>query len=294
MQTDFYPPRRNGTIFMVVLLFVFLAGAIWNFNRATGGQAGAAFSANLLLFAAFSLLLPVVGFRLYGLLRSSYSMYAGSLRLSWGLRVEEIPLEEITWVRTERELGYRLPIPVLSWPGAVVGLRRMRRKGVIEFLAARRRGLVLIETNRRAFAISPEDPNAFMHSFRRISEIGTLDPVHGASVRPAALVGSLWESRLPRSLAAGMLVAAAVFTAWIIFAIDPQPGLAYPLGDTGRVVNGSQLLLLPVLNGLFLLMDLLVGLFFFRREETRPLAYLLWGSSLMVSVLGLIAVLLRV
>jgi hypothetical protein len=275
---------------MMVLLFVCLAGSVWNFNRATGAQIQPAFGATLLLFAAFSLPLPMIGYRLYALLRSSYSLHAGSLRLAWGLRVEEIPLGEITWVRTERELGYRLPLPLLSWPGAVVGIRRVARKGAFEFLASRRRGLILIETTRRVFVISPEDPAGFMHSFQRISEIGTLDPVHGESVRATALVESLVESRLPRSLAAGMLIAAAGFTAWVLLAVNPQPELAYPLGETGRFVNGSQLLLLPVLNGLFFLADLLLGLFFFRREETRPLAYLLWMCSVMVSGLLFLAV----
>ena len=294
MQTVFHPPRRSGTVFQAVLLIVFLAGSIWYFNRATGAQVEPGFGANLLLFAAFSLPLPVIGYRLYSLLRSSYSLQTGSIRLVWGLRVEEIPLEEITWVRTERELGYRLPLPVLSWPGAVVGVRRVARKGKIEFMASRRRGLILVETDRRAFAISPEDPGAFLHALQRISEVGILDPVQGESVRPTALVGSVWERRLPRSLAAGTLVAAVGFTLWVFFAVDPQPELAYPLGDTGRSVNGSQLLLLPVLNGLFFLMDLLLGLFFFRREETRPLAYLLWLCSLMVSMFFFSAVALLI
>jgi hypothetical protein len=290
MQTVFHPPRRSGTIFQVILLVIFLAGSFWYFNRVTGAQAGAGFGLNLALFAAFSLPLPVIGYRLYSLLRSSYSLQSGSIRLAWGLRVEDIPLEEITWVRTERELGHRLPLPILSWPGAVVGVRRMARKGRVEFMASRRRGLILVETTRRAFAISPEDPGAFLHSLQRVSEIGTLDPVHGESLRPAALVGSMWESRLARSLAAAMLAAAAGFTLWILFAVDPSPDLAYQLGETGRTVNGSQLLLLPVLNGLFFLMDLLLGLFFFRKEERRPLAYLLWLSSLAVSVLLFMAV----
>ena len=275
---------------MGALLLVFLAGAVWTFNRATGAQVEPSFGLNLLLFSAFSLPLPVIGYRLYGLLRSSYSLHSGSVRLVWGLRFEEIPLDEITWVRTERELGYRLPLPLFSWPGAVLGVRRAPRKGRVEFMASRRRGLILIETNRRAFAISPEDPGAFLHALQRISEVGTLDPVRGESVRPAALVESLWESRLARSLAAATLIAAAGFTLWLVFAVDPQPDRAYPLGETGRVVNGSQLLLLPVLNGLFFLMDVLLGLFFFRREETRPLAYLLWLCSLAVSVFFFAAV----
>ena len=64
METVFHPPRRSGTIFTIALLLVFLAGSVWNFNRATGAQIVPAFGANLLLFAAFSLPLPVIAYRL--------------------------------------------------------------------------------------------------------------------------------------------------------------------------------------------------------------------------------------
>ncbi|HUF39038.1 MAG TPA: PH domain-containing protein [Anaerolineales bacterium] len=290
METTFHPPRRSGMIFMATLLLIFLAGSIWSFNRVTGVRTEPGFGTDLLLFAAFSLPLPLIGYRLYALSRSSYSLLTGSIRLVWGLRFEEIPLEEVTWVRTERELGYRLPLPLLSWPGAVVGVRRRPRKGRVEFMASRRRGLILIETNRRAFAISPEDPARFLQALQRVSEEGSLEPVRGESVDAAALVGSVWARRLPRNLIASGLVAAVGFAVWVFFGAAPPPDLAYPLGTTGRSVTGAQLLVLPVLNGMFTLMDLLLGLFFYRREDTRPLAYLLWVCAVLVSGLFFVAV----
>jgi hypothetical protein len=51
-----------------------------------------------------------------------------------------------------------------------------------------------------------------------------------------------------------------------------------------------QLLLLPVLNALCLGVDLLGGLFFYRKPESQVFAYVLWGSGVVTSLLFLIAV----
>jgi hypothetical protein len=51
------------------------------------------------------------------------------------------------------------------------------------------------------------------------------------------------------------------------------------------------LLLLPVLNTFFYMAESLFGLYFFRSDETRTLAYLLWGSGLFTAILFLIAAL---
>jgi hypothetical protein len=44
---------------------------------------------------------------------------------------------------------------------------------------------------------------------------------------------------------------------------------------------------LPVLNIFFLLVDLLAGLFYYRRSESRLIAYLLWISGVVTSLLFL-------
>jgi hypothetical protein len=49
-------------------------------------------------------------------------------------------------------------------------------------------------------------------------------------------------------------------------------------------------MLLPVLNTFIFLADLLLGLFFYRRTEAQPLAYLLWGSSILTALLFIAAV----
>lgn len=51
-----------------------------------------------------------------------------------------------------------------------------------------------------------------------------------------------------------------------------------------------RLFLLPVLNAAFFLGDTLLGLFFYRRVETRLASYLLWGVSVLTAALFLGAV----
>jgi hypothetical protein len=50
-----------------------------------------------------------------------------------------------------------------------------------------------------------------------------------------------------------------------------------------------RLLLLPVINTFFVLVDLFLGFFFFRRKESLPYSYLLWGMGALTPVLFLMA-----
>jgi hypothetical protein len=50
-----------------------------------------------------------------------------------------------------------------------------------------------------------------------------------------------------------------------------------------------QVLLLPVLAGLAYAADLILGFFFYRQEERRPLAYLLWAGGVITPLAFLIA-----
>jgi hypothetical protein len=71
-----------------------------------------------------------------------------------------------------------------------------------------------------------------------------------------------------------------------------QISLRFNLGGApGEYMPAVQLLLLPVINAFFYLADSFLGLFFYRRPEIRTLAYLLWGSSSLVSLLFMAAVL---
>jgi hypothetical protein len=63
-----------------------------------------------------------------------------------------------------------------------------------------------------------------------------------------------------------------------------------PSGEPRTPIPSVRLTLLPVLNYFAYLVDLLLGFAFFRRVETQHLAYLLWGTSIFVSILFFAAV----
>jgi len=59
------------------------------------------------------------------------------------------------------------------------------------------------------------------------------------------------------------------------------------------LVPSSRLMLLPILNAVFFLSNLLTGLFFYRHKESQTLSFLLWGAGALLPLLfliGLIAI----
>jgi hypothetical protein len=77
----------------------------------------------------------------------------------------------------------------------------------------------------------------------------------------------------------------------LIIPSRPQIVLGFqPEGTQFDLVPSIQLLLLPILYFFFYLADGISGLFFFRRDENHPLAYLLWGSSIFAGLLFLVGV----
>ncbi len=291
MELTFLPPRRNGIIFHLAAILLLFTASVLTLDQATYTGIGPAFMAYLLGFTALALPIPILAYQLYALLRSKYVLTPGSITLSWGLRSEKIPMVEINWLRPEQELDFRLPLPLIRWPGAVTGNRRLDRRTLVEFLASQGAALILIETPNRAFAISPEDPQAFLAAFHRMAELGTLAPEAGVSTRPARVLESIWQNLSARYLLLSGLALALAFLGYVTFGVAPAPGVSHPLAQTGRSITSAQIFLLPVLNGVFYLADLFLGLIFFPRPTTRPLAFLLWIATPLVSLMFFAAIL---
>jgi hypothetical protein len=50
-------------------------------------------------------------------------------------------------------------------------------------------------------------------------------------------------------------------------------------------VQSTQLLLLPILCIFFFIADLIGGLFYYRKNDTRPIAFVLWIGSITTGIL---------
>jgi hypothetical protein len=292
IERVFTPPRRRGLLLHAAIIIALGAVGGVCFWQALQGEAGLTFVLLLAASVAFLAPLPFILYRAYALSRASYQMDRDRLRLTWGLRVEEIPLPEVEWVRPAVELGFRLPLPLFSVPGAILGVRQVEGLGRVEFMASEVGSMLLVATGRSVYAISPAERKPFETAFYRIMELGSLTPAAPLSVQPVAFAQRIWSDRVARVLLmAGLSLAGALFlvSAYLITARD-----AISLGFDANLQPFNpgppeHLLLLPVLGGLLYLIDLVVGVFFYRREAQRLTAYLVWAGCVLTPLLLLIA-----
>ncbi len=288
----FQPDRRLGIIFHLVALLFFAFIALFGLWQASLAEIGPAFLLYLLPALGAIAILPALAYRLFALRSAVYTLEREGVHLKWELRVEDIPIANVTGVYLTAEQSHPIPLPRLRWPGAVLGHRRLPGGEDIEFLASEVRKLVLIVTPGRVYAISPANPEAFLFAFQRCTEMGSLSPIVGRSVYPTFILSQVWRSAPARVLLLAGLILSLVLLIWVSLAIPgrsqvmmrARPGLP---GDAAPAV---RMLLLPVINSVFFVMNFFLGLFFFRRPEGQMLSYLLWMSSAATALLFLIAV----
>lgn len=300
-----YPPRRPGLLFHLGALLVLLALVAWCLQQAGRSSLGlwlVVYIALALLSSGLALLLAYRGYALY---RADYMLERDGIRLHWGLRQETIPMKAVLWVRAASEQGDSPPLPFFRWPGAVIGTRQVPGSSLFEFFAARPTGLVLIATPERTYVVSPADPHRFLQAYQRQNELGSITPLEQQSIFPSFLLARVWRLRPARYLLLGGLLLNLMLLAWVSLVIPGLEQVRLGFGAQTEPVPGVQLLLLPFLSGVFFLLDLLSGLFFFRRAglvlaaepaegaagpiDWQALAYLLWGSGVAAAALFLLA-----
>jgi hypothetical protein len=163
----------------------------------------------------------------------------------------------------------------------------------IEFLASQTNTLLVIATARKLYAISPANQNDFLQAYQDLTELGSLAPPDAQSVYPTVLITRLWNTRLARYLLLAATLLSLIVFIWVSVTIpnfERIPLGFLPDGSPGNTVPSIRLMLLPVFNTIIFLVNLFLGIALFRREETQPLAYLLWMTSVVTSLLFLAAV----
>jgi hypothetical protein len=289
----FNPPRRLGIMIHLGALLALGLAAIWALWQATRVDIGAFFLSYLLLALLSVAALPLVAYRAYALYTAAYTLERNGIRLRWGLRQQVIPIDAVIWVHPAEKLSTPVPLPWLRWHGAVLGVRRLPGGSEVEFMAATASRLVFISTEERLYGISPEDPQAFLQTYQRFTEMGSITPLAARAQHPTILFSQVWRTPAARTLILAGLALCLAALAWCSLVV---PGRAqvhlgfYPDGSPGVPVPATQLLLLPVLCTLFYVLDLFLGLFFFRRQEAQPLSYLLWGCGALTPLLSLVAI----
>ncbi len=297
-KTGHFPPaKRTGVTAHAIMIIALSAASAWGFWNLTLAQVGPEYVMYLLLALVAFAPVPFFGYRAYALLRADYYIDRDSLAAIWGLRVEDIPLTDIEWVRPATDLTQPLSLPLFRMPGAVLGTSRHPDLGLVEFIASDSRNLILIATSKRIFAISPEKPAAMVQTFARAIELGSLTPAEPVSVYPSFLITKAWESPLARFLwMSGFLLnlGLVVWVGILIPALTQVPFGFDAFGSPNDITPSSRLILLPLISALMFVTGLTAGLYFYRWEKTRPLSFVLWLSSTVCALLFLIAVLFLV
>lgn len=290
----FPPAKRFGLVIHGIIILVLAGIAVWGFINLTRVQMGPMFVNYLLTGILAFAPIPFLAYRAYALLRADYYIDRDSLAMLWGLRVEDIPLTDVEWVRPASDLSNPLSLPRFRLPGAILGTRRHSDLGLVEFIASDSRNMILVATAKRVFAISPKDANSLIRTFARATEMGSLLPAEPKSVYPSFVITQAWESPLVRFMWVSGLILNIGLVIWVGLLIPSlgQISLGFnPFGAPVEPVPSIRLILLPLLSGLLFIAGWGAGLYFYRWDMQRMLANIIWISSALSALLFLIAVL---
>lgn len=289
----FSPPRRSGLIFHAAVSLLLGGAGGTAFWLALQQEVGVYFMLWMLFSVLFLAPLPLILYRAYALVQARYILDRDGLRIRWGLRAEDIPLPDVEWIRPANEMGFDLPLPRLSWIGAILGTRTVEGLGKVEYLAADINNMLLVATTGRVYAISPADIGLFQRTFQRTIELGSPSPIKSYTAVPAVFFRTVWSDFAARFLLLGGLFLTIVLFVAVILVIPmrSQVSLGFDaLGVPQPAGPSERLLLLPILGGFTFVMDSILGLFWYRLPSRRPAAYLLWVGSILTPLFLLTAV----
>jgi len=300
LKTGHFPPAKQlGLTLHGVIILLLASASFWGFTNLTSAQVGPMFVSYLLVGLIAFAPIPFLGYRAYALLKADYYIDRDSLAILWGLRIEDIPLTDIEWVRPASDLTEPLSLPRFRLPGAVLGRRRHPDLGAVEFIASSSsaKNLILIATSKHVFAISPRDAASLARTFARATELGSLTPTEAKSVYPSFIVTQVWEHPVARFLWISGLLLNLGLVAWVgilIPSLSKVPFGFNPFGVPSVAVPSVQLILLPLISTLMFVIGILAGIYFYRWDRERPLAFVIWISSTLCALLFLMAVLFLV
>jgi len=295
--SSFNPPKRSGQLFLTgMILLSFSIGSLSLWGALNMGMSPITIVYVILSLFSF-LAIPLFFYRIYALRNATYSLEREGIYIRWGLRIEDIPMQSVEWVAHASELNTKLPLPWLTLPGAVLGVRKFPDGTQIEYLASKTKNLVLIKSNGAIFGISPNDVSGFLNTYQRIIEMGTISQIEARSIHPSFIFSRIWNDRFARTLfLLSFFFSAAlwVFASFVISNYD-QIRLGYSPSDSSiNLVPSSNVILIPLLNTFFVLMNFFAGLYFFRVKASMPYAYLLWICGVILPILNAIGIIFMI
>ena len=290
------PPRTKGLV-IGILLLVILSAAITTSVIQLASETVTPFLGIWTSLVVIGLPLIALNiYRIYGLITAQYILDRDGVYVRWGLSRVQIPLGKIKDVVPQNEITPRLSKRFgFWWPGCVVGKSQSKSHGSIDFFAtSTARGNIVIALENRKIVISPPDVQAFIRTFADTVQMGSLEEIPELSEHPDFFSARLWEDRSARLTILGGLSTILILLAFLALRVPNLPSMV-PFGfDRAGVpdifVPPARLLLLPLVGGVFWLVDLILGSWLYRQEGNRPIAYLVWGVGVLMGGILWIAV----
>ena len=124
-----------------------------------------------------------------------------------------------------------------------------------------------------------------------MAEMGSLVEFPIYSVKPMVFMQKIWADKWARIfILTGLVLNFFLFLFTSIY-IPTRSTASLGFDYSGRLMPpgpSESLLLFPVLAGLALMLDLALGLLFYRRDESPLIAYLTWSSGSIIPILLMI------
>jgi hypothetical protein len=229
-------------------------------------------------------------YRTVGAFTMQYCVDRDAVTLVWGPTRQVIPLGQIQ--RVQLNLGERQHQPARPWHWPCTHRRRYECAGLGLVNAYATRGLseqILLITAGENYGISPAAPDAFVRALQECFALGVARPLQPELTRPP-----LWTWRLWRDYSALFLIGVGLLGLLLMFGLFcfrlPVISSDVPLhfdvtGLPDRIAPKIGLIALPAIGLLAFLLNLVAGIYIYRRVQHQG-AYLLWGGAVVVEMIA--------
>jgi hypothetical protein len=294
---EFLPARRRGVILHAGLLLLFVAASGGFLLLAMAQEMRGFFILYIVGCVGTFLPIPLLIYRLFTLLRAKYVIDRDGLHIQWGLRTEDIPMQEIEWLRTAKVMPYDIPLPRLSILGSIIGVQQSEELGKLEFVASDTNSLVLIACKTKVLVISPGDVKGFQYAFNRFSELGSITPIQPRSANVELLLTSILKDKYVRSFTLGGLFLSICLLLAVSFIIPVRETVSLGFNPSTNAIESApaeRLLLLPLFSLLMLVVDVAMGTYLYRKEGFKTASYFTFASTLIMPLSFILLVLFYV
>lgn len=280
--------RWEGIFVISWILLIDILLLMWMSRRATDWV-------SFLMVLALSASVPLLAhlaYRTWGSFNLSYRLDRDALHIHWAATHQIVPLQAIRRViRSGKEVGGWTP---LYWPTPFVRPGKGQRSRRLERFATRPLpNCLLLETDDAIFALSPARSDAFLEALEMYNQLGPIQPLAVERKRPLLGTANLFD------WASLSLAGLSILGILILFGVlmVQYPSLPERLvfhynsdGVPDSIRAKTSLFMLPIIGLLAFLINGAGSVWMaYRRQQLG--VYLLWGGTLTVQLLVLLALL---